>query len=625
VHRLSRQEGLTRAAGLALALVLAAPAWAAEEVSAAYVNTTALNLRASPGGSGAKLGILLLYDPLIVLDQKQVGGDTWYNVEGGGGYTEGWVSGRYVAFGEAPPGSIAAFDGSYGEPRTPTLQSGEFQYVGTQACRECHEEPTGDFDKGAVAVWDGHDHSEAWHTLQRDYTREIARTRRGVEEPASDWRCIKCHVTAYGADPTQLAPTYEEQEGVTCEACHGPGSGYAQEDHGPSNPDRAALGFRIARDLEERNELCTSCHNPASPTYKPFNLREYSRSIAHWVDRGDQAYYAAFQREAERRRARVEARHEQAVREEAGAELAAATPAPEAAPEAPTATPPMTTVDVAPVMPEAGTAATPAPPAPETPEMAAPETPETAAPETAAAETPAPEAPEAAQTPPMQAPEPEAPAPAVPEKTEEAVEVATLGEEQQSQAQKIALEAARLRLEQQAEAEQEQRKQEAEQALARQKEHEQEQAAARHQVEQKARKAAGSSSGVERWLKEVDDTLILNKDGEKKQTVKFSHLAHASKDYVPGIECSTCHHTLEGDEKPEGCHNCHDVGGDADETKKKTKATHSKQHPYPKEVGQEQVSCYGCHKAQNALLEAGKRKGDVAPTKCTACHAKKAR
>jgi hypothetical protein len=619
---------MTRAAGLVLALVLAAPALAGQEVSVAYVNTTALNLRAAPGASAAKLGILLLYDPLIILDRRQVGGETWYNVEGGGGYTEGWVAGSYVAFGGPPPGSMAEFEGSYGEPQTPTLERGEFQYVGTQACRECHEDPTGDFDKAAVAVWDGHDHSEAWHTLQRDYTRQIARTRRGVEEPASDWRCIKCHVTAYGADPAQLAPTYEEQEGVTCEACHGPGSGYAEEDHGPSNPERAKLGFRIARDLEERNELCTSCHNPASPTYKPFNLREYSRSIAHWVDRGDQAYYAAFQREAERRRARVEARREQTVREEARAELATA------APEAPPGEEPMETAAVAPVKPEAAPAPTPepeAPPAPVAPETAAPEVPETAAaeaPEAVAPEVPETAAAEAPETAPMEKPEPPeseaAPAPAVPEPTPEPVEVAAQESEQERQAQQIALEAARLRLEQEAEAEQERRKREAEQALVQRKEHEQEQLAARQRVEQKAKQAASSSSGVERYLEEVDDTLILNKDGVKKQTVEFSHLAHASKEYVPGIECSTCHHTLEDEEKPEGCHNCHDVGGDADETKKKTRATHSKQHPYPKEVCQEQVSCYACHKAQNALLEAGKRSGDEAPTKCTSCHAKKA-
>ncbi len=45
--------------------------------------------------------------------------------------------------------------------------------------------------------------------------------------------------------------------------------------------------------------------------------------------------------------------------------------------------------------------------------------------------------------------------------------------------------------------------------------------------------------------------------------------------------------------------------------------------PFPKEAGQEQVSCVGCHQSQNALLGSGQRAGENAPTECSLCHKKK--
>jgi hypothetical protein len=117
-------------------------------------------------------------------------------------------------------------------------------------------------------------------------------------------------------------------------------------------------------------------------------------------------------------------------------------------------------------------------------------------------------------------------------------------------------------------------------------------------------------AGADQYLSQAPDTMVLNKNGVKYQSVKFDHKAHAGKKYLPEGDCVTCHHTNEG-EKPVGCNKCHDVGGDAGETKLKTNAVHDK----TPEAGH--TSCLSCHKAAQA-------KGKDAPTKCTACHAKKA-
>jgi len=280
----------------------------------AYVDTTALNLRADAGTKSAIVGILLKYDLITVFERKSVGASIWYGIEASGGYTNGWVSAAFVQFGSPPPGA-APEDGpvDYGAKRTPTLSDSSFQYVGPGKCAECHVDSTGSFHRGASQSWQQHVHAQAYNTLTREYTREISRRKRGIDDPADDWRCLKCHVTAYGAGRRQKASSYSDRDGVTCEVCHGPGGTYADAEHGPDNPNRETMGFRVLRDLGERREVCTSCHNPASPTYVPFNLREFSRSIAHWVDQSDEFYYPDAVSEADRRMRAVEARRAQAA------------------------------------------------------------------------------------------------------------------------------------------------------------------------------------------------------------------------------------------------------------------------------------------------------------------------
>ena len=135
--------------------------------------------------------------------------------------------------------------------------------------------------------------------------------------------------------------------------------------------------------------------------------------------------------------------------------------------------------------------------------------------------------------------------------------------------------------------------------------------------------ASETAGGLRRHLVGLPDILTLNKDGTEYQTVRFTHAAHSAEGYGKGIACEICHHTQKGDEKPEKCGKCHGIGGDAKETEAETRAAHSKKHPFPKETGQKAVSCIGCHKAQNVLLEEGKRSGKEAPTKCKLCHEEK--
>jgi len=148
-------------------------------------------------------------------------------------------------------------------------------------------------------------------------------------------------------------------------------------------------------------------------------------------------------------------------------------------------------------------------------------------------------------------------------------------------------------------------------------------AAARAEAERAAPVIADSP--LAHFLDDIDDVIVLNTAGKKYKSLEFSHKKHAGNDYLPGGDCQTCHHTQEGNESPESCNACHEIDGDAEETKAKKRFAHTKKKSFPKAPDQEEVSCVGCHKSMNAMLKTGERQGDKAPTKCTTCHAKQQR
>jgi hypothetical protein len=82
------------------------------------------------------------------------------------------------------------------------------QYVGSAKCKTCHKAEK----KGAQYVkWQEGKHSKAYEVLASDQTSD---------------QCLKCHVTAFGAAAEAKAESFDQTEGVGCEACHGPGSDY---------------------------------------------------------------------------------------------------------------------------------------------------------------------------------------------------------------------------------------------------------------------------------------------------------------------------------------------------------------------------------------------------------------
>lgn len=114
-------------------------------------------------------------------------------------------------------------------PAVPAAQ--QTGYAGSESCATCHS--------GIVEVWQSTRHAHAFSSpiFQRDWS-----------ELGSDVACLECHTT--GFDPANGG--YVE-EGVSCEACHGPFQ--------PGHPQQA---MTITPDAE----LCATCHKSTTDEWK---------------------------------------------------------------------------------------------------------------------------------------------------------------------------------------------------------------------------------------------------------------------------------------------------------------------------------------------------------------------
>jgi hypothetical protein len=157
--------------------------------------------------------------------------------------------------------------------------AGDFKYVGVKKCKTCHKkELIGD----QYGKWQEAQHSKALETLKGEEAAEIAKEQ-GITGPASESeKCLKCHVTAYGADASAFdKKPLKAADGVQCESCHGPGSAYKKKKT-MSDRDKSVAAGMWEPGKDEK--ICTACHNDESPTWdaeKGFDYEKRKEEIAH--------------------------------------------------------------------------------------------------------------------------------------------------------------------------------------------------------------------------------------------------------------------------------------------------------------------------------------------------------
>ncbi len=136
-------------------------------------------------------------------------------------------------------------------------------YIGSAKCKMCHI--------SQHKTWTASKHAAAFGVLKPEEQKKA--------------ECAGCHTTGFVA-----ATVTCNEEGVGCEACHGPGSIYGAKD--VMNKEKFKADAEGSRKAWKAGGLvlpveatCKGCHNEKSPNYKPFDFAKSSAVIKHWKDK----------------------------------------------------------------------------------------------------------------------------------------------------------------------------------------------------------------------------------------------------------------------------------------------------------------------------------------------------
>jgi len=157
-----------------------------------------------------------------------------------------------------------------------TLIAEEFKYVGNKKCIVCH--------KSEYKSWQKDYHAKALDDLKPGI--KVEAKKKANLDPDKDYTkdegCLSCHSTGYGKPAVKRAIL----DNVGCEACHGPGSKYKsmkvmnkkkyRENREEQHKKAIEAGL-----IEPTEQVCVSCHNDKSPTWKGFDYCKMIKEVKH--------------------------------------------------------------------------------------------------------------------------------------------------------------------------------------------------------------------------------------------------------------------------------------------------------------------------------------------------------
>lgn len=148
------------------------------------------------------------------------------------------------------------------------------KYVGAEKCKTCH----GAKAKGDMySAWKAMDHAKAFEVLAGDEAKKLGKEK-GVDNPQTSEKCLKCHQTAFGVAAADLEKTFDPKVGVQCESCHGPGGNHVKA-RMAAEDDEEVADTEIVK--APPAATCKTCHNEESPSYKPFCYKFSASKIRH--------------------------------------------------------------------------------------------------------------------------------------------------------------------------------------------------------------------------------------------------------------------------------------------------------------------------------------------------------
>ncbi|MBW1792035.1 MAG: cytochrome C554 [Deltaproteobacteria bacterium] len=155
------------------------------------------------------------------------------------------------------------------------LSSQEFTYVGVGKCKICHKSEK---QGKQFLIWEESKHSKSFIALSSPEA-PVKAQEMGVENPIDSPECLKCHAPLF-----EKSPEFKE-EGVTCEACHGPGSAYKKLSIMKSHEKSIKNGITVYDTPKIKKEQCLTCHENAHQ--HTFNFEASWEKIKHPVPEKD--------------------------------------------------------------------------------------------------------------------------------------------------------------------------------------------------------------------------------------------------------------------------------------------------------------------------------------------------
>jgi hypothetical protein len=149
------------------------------------------------------------------------------------------------------------------------------KYIGVESCASstCHGAKSARDNRNVLqneyTTWFRFgQHSRSLQTLHSDAATTITQTL-GQPLPWENKSCLGCHSNNVAAE--QRSASYSEEDGITCEACHGPAEKWASTHHRGKT-----LGPKPASIWEPAQEAasCLSCHSPT--VEKPMTHQMFS-------------------------------------------------------------------------------------------------------------------------------------------------------------------------------------------------------------------------------------------------------------------------------------------------------------------------------------------------------------
>jgi len=150
-------------------------------------------------------------------------------------------------------------------------------------------------------------HPRSYNILFNDRSARIVRNMRLKKKAYEETMCLDCH--SMNVARAAVSGRVELEDGVQCEACHGPASGWRAEhtEAGWTHEQSVARGMIDLRDIPTRAKTCLACHLgnkdkgvdheliASGHPILAFELDNYSETMpAHWAPRKETHGVAAW-------------------------------------------------------------------------------------------------------------------------------------------------------------------------------------------------------------------------------------------------------------------------------------------------------------------------------------------